>query len=802
LKDNTERKVSVKTFVLTLIVVSLIVAGMSAAVFSSPGEIFIEPGSFVEDTNYVIGVSGSTFYSKDGQTGTVTSGTNSYALLQSAVDAVSSSGGGSIHVKAGSYSASITLKDGVILTLDKGVSGVSVSIAAGASATLIDLENDVTKIWQTGILVYHSDSGKILTSTSVKTTAIYVAQIENATDGGYVKILKLVVENGTTFPSSPSVGYVFFRTDWDTLTVYNGTSWINMTGGGGSGVTDHGALTGLTDDDHPIYLLSDGTRSLSADWNVGAQGIYGVTWLNSTSLKFTDELWHGSSNRTDVIAYPIQTASYTISSDGTTVYAKNGTTGAIDFSSTDDDEVINFALSNLPNGGTIHIRAGTYNIGQALEIDYDNTAIIGEGVGSTILRVIDQVTSTLASDASSGQKNVVVSDSTGFEVGQQVTIKDNLNQEKNEIASINGNTLTMVNNLDYTYTTTNNAFVATTFTLLQTPNAHLTTDSKYNVTIKDITLDGNHANNVMYETSGDPYYQNVITTRRAFNWTIENVHVLNAPRNGIELIGNASRVSNCYFYNCNWNSLQFIGYYNVATNCISEAHGGGPNPVAFCNYGGSRNQFVGCVAVEPEAEDSAFNVENGATYVSFIGCKAVGGTNYFLAGFSISGGSHHVQIDGCYAEKCVYGVLGSSSDNNVQVTGSKFITCHNPSSDYGLAIFLRGKGNVVSGNYIDQVAATRNCKGIRLDDNANCSVISGNVVKDAKRAWSISVEDVSHCVVVGNVCFDTTNTAYGIRTSDTADYNTIVANDASECTNTQYSFMGSNNVVANNMGYP
>lgn len=30
--------------------------------------------------------------------------------------------------------------------------------------------------------------------------------------------------------------------------------------GGGGGVTDHGALTGLTDDDHPQYALSDGTR--------------------------------------------------------------------------------------------------------------------------------------------------------------------------------------------------------------------------------------------------------------------------------------------------------------------------------------------------------------------------------------------------------------------------------------------------------------------------------------------------------------------------------------------------------------
>lgn len=33
---------------------------------------------------------------------------------------------------------------------------------------------------------------------------------------------------------------------------------ISATGGGGGGTTDHGALTGLTDDDHPQYLLSAG----------------------------------------------------------------------------------------------------------------------------------------------------------------------------------------------------------------------------------------------------------------------------------------------------------------------------------------------------------------------------------------------------------------------------------------------------------------------------------------------------------------------------------------------------------------
>ncbi|KKK80555.1 hypothetical protein LCGC14_2822320, partial [marine sediment metagenome] len=37
-----------------------------------------------------------------------------------------------------------------------------------------------------------------------------------------------------------------------------------------AGVTDHGNLAGLTDDDHTQYLLADGTRALSGNWDMGA----------------------------------------------------------------------------------------------------------------------------------------------------------------------------------------------------------------------------------------------------------------------------------------------------------------------------------------------------------------------------------------------------------------------------------------------------------------------------------------------------------------------------------------------------
>ncbi|MDI6793821.1 MAG: hypothetical protein QME81_13310 [bacterium] len=49
---------------------------------------------------------------------------------------------------------------------------------------------------------------------------------------------------------------------------------------GAGGVTDHGALTGLEDDDHPQYLLVDGTRGMSGDLDLEGNNIIDINKLN------------------------------------------------------------------------------------------------------------------------------------------------------------------------------------------------------------------------------------------------------------------------------------------------------------------------------------------------------------------------------------------------------------------------------------------------------------------------------------------------------------------------------------------
>ena len=83
----------------------------------------------------------------------------------------------------------------------------------------------------------------------------------------------LKLPQGTSFPTGAE-GDVFWRTDTGKLYVKDGDNWTEIAGGGG--VTDHGALTGLTDDDHTGYLLANGTRAMVGNLNMGSQNITSV----------------------------------------------------------------------------------------------------------------------------------------------------------------------------------------------------------------------------------------------------------------------------------------------------------------------------------------------------------------------------------------------------------------------------------------------------------------------------------------------------------------------------------------------
>ncbi len=99
------------------------------------------------------------------------------------------------------------------------------------------------------------------------------------------------------------------------MIVHNGTTWISV-----AGVTDHGGLTGLGDDDHTIYILVDGSRTFTGDVAIensipylqlkGTEGSGGIYAIKENAGVFY------ISKNTGTIAVPVWVDLVSVSSAG------------------------------------------------------------------------------------------------------------------------------------------------------------------------------------------------------------------------------------------------------------------------------------------------------------------------------------------------------------------------------------------------------------------------------------------------------------------------------------------------------
>ena len=90
--------------------------------------------------------------------------------------------------------------------------------------------------------------------------------------------------------------------------------------------------------------------------------------IQTENLTYMHQYWYDPStgtliNRTDLVAYPIIPISYLVWTDGTYVYAKNGSTGTIDYKATDAYTVLTNVKDQIKNeGGIIFLYAGNYTL--------------------------------------------------------------------------------------------------------------------------------------------------------------------------------------------------------------------------------------------------------------------------------------------------------------------------------------------------------------------------------------------------------------------------------------------------------
>ena len=102
-------------------------------------------------------------------------------------------------------------------------------------------------------------------------------------DAGSYKITAQQFESDITTGTAPFIvasTTLVSNLNADLLDDQEGAYYLDLTNATNQDQIDHGSISGLADDDHTQYLLADGTRELTGDWDVGP---YVITALNFVS---------------------------------------------------------------------------------------------------------------------------------------------------------------------------------------------------------------------------------------------------------------------------------------------------------------------------------------------------------------------------------------------------------------------------------------------------------------------------------------------------------------------------------------
>jgi parallel beta-helix repeat protein len=548
-----------------------------------------------------------------------------------------------------------------------------------------------------GQLSYYSNSALIYTvkAGSLNATVIYAATLNASTN--YIQAYRLLVENGTSFPSSPSSGYIFFRTDLNAIYFYNGTDWTAC------------AIGGASEDDDSMYLLTssasnflfqNGTRALTANWNTGAYGIYGATWLNSTNINLSGNLyfnqgqainmtlWSGTSfpaspvvgqpfYRTDLGALYYYNGTWVATGTGATgpagasgtvlglpfsflvfinttaTYMLNGTDGTIPYSSTNASVLIKNAINNASAiKGSVFIKAGNYPISPNIDANFNNTLIMGEGIGTRLYLPNDQP------HGGSG---------------------------------------------DYAY--------HQVFAIVNCEN----------VTIQNLCIDGNYLNNDW--VTGQ---KSLLQIRNSHYVTIQNCWVLNGRTFGISIqaySGEESygvKVLNNILRKTMWNPIETLSYGGVVHNCLIQ----GNVITEFCD--------IGIAAPNDNVQNSKeISIINNVIFGNATGYGSEtpnGGWGIRLeAGIRCT-------ISGNTVSQCNRGYGDSAGGYNL-VTGNTF-QMNNTNALNGMEIWT--SNNTITNNYIYEDVGTNWPAGIFLYTTAGNNLIENNFIFNEAGASQIT----------------------------------------------------------------
>ena len=147
-----------------------------------------------------------------------------------------------------------------------------------------------------GIISYPNYSGLFLPQATWDT---YFEIVNPGTSGEYIRALRDFASTGEitaynvnsptgsfwdNMPVASVLNFGAVKVDGTTITITNGVISSTATGGGGEGVTDHGALTGLSDDDHGQYYNQTRGDARYALTGHNHSGVYEPAFSKNTAF--------------------------------------------------------------------------------------------------------------------------------------------------------------------------------------------------------------------------------------------------------------------------------------------------------------------------------------------------------------------------------------------------------------------------------------------------------------------------------------------------------------------------------------
>lgn len=243
----------------------------------------------------------------------------------------------------------------------------------------------------------------------------------------------------------------------------------------------------------------------------------------------------------------IQSASYIIYKDKSTIKAVNGTTGVVDYSGTDAATVIQNAINSFDDSsdgaGVIFIKRGTYTISTQIDINYDRISIRGEGPQSTTLK--------LANNVNNG-KHVI-----NIPIGTSATVYTNIsdlridgNKANNASAGsgiyLGGSHRGIIQNVHVYYCRQHGIMLEGSTDIGSLENSFINCVTPYNdgdgIRLGTHSGDGHYYNIFSYGNTG--YGFNIESSGSSAN-VIVHVHVYNNTLSGIRITSKHNVLYNC-----------------------------------------------------------------------------------------------------------------------------------------------------------------------------------------------------------------------------------------------------------------